>query len=176
MMNLYVMNLGKYTEGKIVGDWITLPTSEEQLQTFLTEVVQLNERYEEYLISDVEKKMTGIEIPEHASLVELNKFLQQVETLSEDEKIVLEVLMDNDCYYSEHWMNALEKVKEGNWRLFMNCPEMSDVAKEVFLENVTDSIPDFVLRHFDYESYGEELETSNTYYGSGDNYVLFYQE
>ena len=46
MMNLYVMNLGKYTEGKIVGDWITLPTSEEQLQTFLTEVVQLNERYE----------------------------------------------------------------------------------------------------------------------------------
>ena len=33
MLNIYVANLGKYNEGKLVGEWTSLPITEEALDT-----------------------------------------------------------------------------------------------------------------------------------------------
>ena len=32
MMNIYLTNLGKYNEGELVGEWVQLPISNEELQ------------------------------------------------------------------------------------------------------------------------------------------------
>lgn len=32
MMNIYLTNLGKYNEGQLIGEWVELPVSNEELQ------------------------------------------------------------------------------------------------------------------------------------------------
>lgn len=69
MLSLHVVNLGKYNEGKLVGDWIEIPATEEEIQDLFVAigVGQYNEEgeyvhgkeengvfYEEYMITDVD--------------------------------------------------------------------------------------------------------------------------
>ena len=37
-MEAYITNLGKYNEGELVGKWISLPISEEELEQVLQEI------------------------------------------------------------------------------------------------------------------------------------------
>lgn len=53
MMNIFITNLGKYNEGELVGEWVTLPISEKKLQE-LFKRIGINEEYEEYFITDYE--------------------------------------------------------------------------------------------------------------------------
>lgn len=39
MMNIYLTNLGKYNEGQLIGEWVELPVSNEELQKYLKESV-----------------------------------------------------------------------------------------------------------------------------------------
>ena len=45
MMNIYLTNLGKYNEGELVGEWVKLPVSDEELQKVF-ERIGINEEYE----------------------------------------------------------------------------------------------------------------------------------
>ena len=69
MLSLHVVNLGKYNEGKIVGDWIEIPSTEEDIQDLFVSIGigQYDEEgeyvhgkeengvfYEEYMITDVD--------------------------------------------------------------------------------------------------------------------------
>ena len=51
MMNIYLTNLGKYNEGQLIGEWVELPVSNEELQKVF-ERIGINEEYEEYFITD----------------------------------------------------------------------------------------------------------------------------
>lgn len=53
MMNIYLTNLGKYNEGELIGEWVELPVSQEELQKVF-ERIGINEEYEEYFITDYE--------------------------------------------------------------------------------------------------------------------------
>ena len=53
MMNIYLTNLGKYNEGELIGEWVQLPISNEDLQKVF-ERIGINEEYEEYFITDYE--------------------------------------------------------------------------------------------------------------------------
>ena len=41
MLNVWIGNLGKYNEGELVGEWLKLPVSKQELDTFLREKVGL---------------------------------------------------------------------------------------------------------------------------------------
>ena len=53
MMNIYLTNLGKYNEGELVGEWVKLPVSDEELQEVFKRI-GINKEYEEYFITDYE--------------------------------------------------------------------------------------------------------------------------
>ena len=88
MLNVWVGNLGKYNEGELVGEWLKLPVSKQELDTFLREKVglQLTQAevdkaleeegvcYEEYMINDYETDLP-IKISEYENLDNLNKLL-----------------------------------------------------------------------------------------------------
>ena len=85
MLNVWVGNLGKYNEGELVGDWLNLPVSKKELETFLREKVglQLTQEevdkalakdgvcYEEYMINDYETDLP-IKVSEYSNLTMLN--------------------------------------------------------------------------------------------------------
>ena len=85
-MKIFITNLGKYTEGYLIGKWVKLPVSEDKLNEVL-EAIGINEYYEEYFITDYENDIVGIGdvISEYSSVQALNELAQRLEDLSDDE-------------------------------------------------------------------------------------------
>ena len=86
-MRVWVGNLGKYNEGILVGEWITLPMPKNQLDDILRKKVGLQltqqevdealrtigECYEEYFIADSEcPELSNYQISEYADINQLN--------------------------------------------------------------------------------------------------------
>ncbi|MDR0461327.1 MAG: antirestriction protein ArdA [Nitrososphaerota archaeon] len=82
-LKVYVANLSKYVEGKLVGAWINLPTTNSQIETFLKNQVGLNARYEEMAIHDYESDFT---LDEYENIYDLNILAIKLEQMSENEK------------------------------------------------------------------------------------------
>ena len=74
-MQVYIANLGKYNEGKLVGGWFSFPLDEE----VIAERIGLNAEYEEYAIHDTDN--FPMEISEYISIEELNRIYEQLEEL-----------------------------------------------------------------------------------------------
>lgn len=60
MLNLFVANLGKYNEGDLIGEWLRLPATAEEISDCLTRIGISNEPdeygiyYDEYFFPDYE--------------------------------------------------------------------------------------------------------------------------
>lgn len=79
LLNVYVTNLGKYNEGELIGKWLSLPCSEEELEETFKEI-GINEEYEEYFITDYESNC-GIKVDEYENITELCGQMQELEEL-----------------------------------------------------------------------------------------------
>lgn len=100
MLNVWIGNLGKYNEGELVGEWLELPVSKKELDTFLREKVGLQltqeevERslaengvcYEEYMINDYETDLP-IQISEYENLDNLNLLATIAENVNDMDAI-----------------------------------------------------------------------------------------
>lgn len=77
LLSVYLTNLGKYNEGYLVGEWVDLPVSEEELQEVFKRI-GINEEYEEYFITDYESNY-GLECGEYENIFKLNENLQELD-------------------------------------------------------------------------------------------------
>lgn len=77
-MEAYITNLGKYNEGELVGKWISLPISEEELEQVLQEI-GINEEYEEYFFTDYDCEVS-LNLGEYESIEHLNELAEKLES------------------------------------------------------------------------------------------------
>ena len=84
---IYVTNLGKYNEGEMIGEWINLPATEEELQEVLDRI-GINEEYEEVFITDYENEF-NYKVNEYDNLDELNELADALDNLTDYEKETL---------------------------------------------------------------------------------------
>lgn len=89
-MNIYLTNLGKYNEGFLIGEWVSLPISNEDLKDVLKRI-KISDKpdangnyYEEYFITDWECDYYNI--GEYENIDTLNEIASQVESLEDNEK------------------------------------------------------------------------------------------
>ena len=84
---IFIANLGKYNEGKLIGEWINLPFTEREKEELLDKI-GINEEYEEVFISDYENEF-GYTVNEYDNLDELNEIAHKLDnlTIDEEEKI-----------------------------------------------------------------------------------------
>ena len=75
----FVTNLGKYNEGMLVGEWVKLPTTEEEMQKVFERIGigkqdEFGQPYEEWFITDYECPIYGVQkmLGEYESLDKLN--------------------------------------------------------------------------------------------------------
>jgi hypothetical protein len=90
-MEIYLTNLGKYNEGYLVGEWVHLPISYDDLRGVLDRI-GINKEYEEFFITDYE--CDYIKIHEFDSLSSLNMIAEKMENLSSTEKILFEYFLN----------------------------------------------------------------------------------
>lgn len=131
-MKIFLTNLGKYNEGELIGEWVELPASSEELQEVF-ERIGINEEYEE-------------------------------------ESKVVKALMQKLGYTLDE---AIERVNNGDYRIYYDCDDMEDVAYQVVEDcGYLDKVPDNVAYYFDYESFGKDLGIEGTYIFTDDNEAI----
>lgn len=157
-MKIYLTNLGKYNEGELVGEWVELPVSQEELQEVF-ERIGINEEYEEYFITDYECDL--YEVGEYENIDKLNDIAQRIKELGEEESNVVKALIQKLDYTLNE---AIDKVNSGDYRIYSDCENMTDIAYQVVEEcEYLNNVPDNVARYFDYESFGRELGIIGNY-------------
>lgn len=159
MMNIYLTNLGKYNEGELVGEWVKLPVSDEELQEVFKRI-GINEEYEEYFITDYECDF--YEIGEYENIDTLNEIAEKIDNLDEEQEQVVKVLMSE---YGYNLDGAIEKAESGDYRFYTDCDDMTDIAYVVVEEcGYLDNVPENVARYFDYEAYGRDLGIEGSFH------------
>lgn len=159
MMNLYVANLGKYNEGILKGAWITLPATNEEIETFLAEEVGINEYYEEYAIHDFECDVEGVEIGEYSNISNLNEIAEILDDAGEYEIEVAEALVEVGYYKSI--VEALENLDcHGSLKLddtINTDRELGYAVVEELYCGISEVGQDTLERYFDMEHFAREL-------------------
>lgn len=152
-VKVWVANLGKYTEGTLKGDWISLPATEEEIKAFLVNVVGLNEQYEEYALFDWEN--VPFEISEYTNIFTLNEQLEEYFEIVDSAGLEMEDVKAITEYYG--YNEGLEIINEDRIRVWHDCQTMEDVAyqliDEIGMENVSNK--DF---YFDTVQFKRDLE------------------
>lgn len=177
MLRIFLTNLGKYNEGKLIGEWIELPCTFEELEEAKERIGISDEPdengvyYEEWFISDYESDIDGIEIGEYDNLDDLNELAEDIENLDNDEMTALQAFL----LHGDDLEKALEDVQNGDYRIYSGCYTMEDVAREVVEEcGYLNSVPENVARYFDYEAFGRDLDIEGTYYNIEGDMVEIY--
>lgn len=171
MLRIYLTNLGKYNEGMLVGEWVDLPVSEEELEKVFNRI-GINDEYEEYFITDYESDIDGVKVGEYENIDDLNELAEALEDLDSEEENVLSVMLEDGCTFEE----ALEKIKDRDYMVYYNCNSMEDVAYQVIEESgLLDGVPEKVARYFNYEAYGRDLEIEGTFYLINNAYIEIFK-
>lgn len=188
MLKVFITNLGKYNEGILCGKWISLPIEEDELNEAFDEIEICHEDeygekvnyydsvgnpYEEFFFTDFETDIDGLKIPEHISIEDLNEMAEETDNLDEEEQEVLSGLLKEGGYYYEE---AISIINNGEYRVYHDCFDMSDVAEQVVEEcGYLQGLPDHFRNYFDYEAFGRDLKIEGCYIYIGEGvYIQIY--
>ena len=168
MLKIYVTNLRKYNNGKIIGEWVSLPY--EGLEEVLNEIS--NNGNDELFISDYETDINGLKIGEYEDILQLNEIAEEIDNLSDDELLALQAYLEQ---YANDMEQALDEVRQGNYRIYYNCDNMEDVAYQAVNESgLLDGVPEQVKMYFDYEAYGRDMDINKTFIQIDNSFVELY--
>ena len=100
----FVTNLGKYNEGMLVGEWVKLPTTEEEMQKVFERIGigkqdEFGQPYEEWFITDYECPIYGVQkmLGEYENLDKLNYLAALIDELSLSDQEKLVAIMNSGC-------------------------------------------------------------------------------
>lgn len=179
MLNVWIGNLGKYNEGELVGEWLKLPVSKQELDAFLKEKVglQLTQAevdkaleedgvcYEEYMINDYETDLP-IKISEYENLENLNLLATIAENVNDMDAINAYVDSQGEMTLEE-LANLMEQEDDIAYFKFSNDnPSMSSDEKMGYEMAEATGLLDTLRKmqiedFFDFEGYGRSWENGN---------------
>lgn len=172
MLKIYVANLGKYNEGRLVGKWLTLPASEAELEKLYVDikVAHYDESgeyipyyeengimYEEVAIHDYETDITDLKINEYEDIDALNELAKEIETLDEYDRYILNAIIDAR---GEDLKSALDHIGEAT---FYPGYTLEQVAEELVDDGCFGEIPESIACYIDYEAIARDLSMDNYY-------------
>lgn len=159
-LEVYIENLHN---GK--NAWIELPTSDIVINRVLEEINPGG--LHDVIIADYETDISGLKVSEYDNILELNTIAEEIEGMYDDEIIALQ------AYLEEYNMEqALDEVHQGNYRIYYDCNDMSDVAYQVVNEcGLLDGAPEELKVYFDYEAYGRDLDIEGRFIQVDDAFV-----
>lgn len=179
MLNVWVGNLGKYNEGELVGEWLKLPVSKQELDTFLREKVglQLTQAevdkaleeegvcYEEYMINDYETDLP-IKISEYENLDNLNLLATIAENVNDMDAINAYVDSQGEMTLEE-LANLMEQEDDIAYFRFSNDSSSMSAEEKMGYEmaDATGLLSTLqklqIEEFFDFEGYGSSWENGD---------------
>lgn len=168
MLKIFISNLKEYNNGKIIGEWVSLPC--EDIEEVLEKIS--NSGKDELFISDYETDINGLKVAEYEDSLQLNEIAEEIEEMREDELIAFQAYLEQ---YANNIEQALEEVRQGNYTIYYDCDDMSDVAYQVVNESgLLDGVPETIKGYFDYEAYGRDIDIEGTFIQVDNNIIELY--
>ena len=152
MLRVFLTNLGKYNEGELVGEWLDLPATEEELQAAFQRVGIDGVEYEEYFFSDWETDIEGLHLEEYMNLEELNEWAAKYEDLDDWEKEVVQAIMELEGYDLEEAIEVREQ-----YSLYPDIHTNEDLGYYWLFEEGIYDIPDNLAPYIDCERFGRDI-------------------
>ena len=158
MIKIALTNLGKYTEGQLVYQWLALPATNEEIQE-TKDAIGINENYEEWFITNYETDIEGLKIGEYENLDELNELnelAERYEALDVYEQDAVKAVIEATGYDLEETLDIIE---EGRYTLYDGCKDLEELAYHMVDEGIfgdphqTGNLANYI----DYESLGRDL-------------------
>lgn len=160
-IRVYVANLAKYNEGKLVGEWLTLPVDPDELREQIAKILGADE---EYAIHDYE---APFEIHEYQDIYKLNETLQELADITEDEAVI------NLIFANLMFDEAMTTLRDGEYRVWNGCKSMEDVAYDSIEESgLLSGVPEELKRYFDYKAYGRDMDIQGSFFIDWTNEVV----
>lgn len=156
MIRIYVTNLGKYNEGELIGEWVELPISDEELEAVYKRI-GINEHYEEVFITDFECDL-DITINEYDSITHWNDIAEQLDMLDKHELLCVAARLES----GEDIQEAIDG--KDDVCIFYDCYTMGDVAYRCYEDmGIINEIPEHIINYIDWEAVGRDMDYSGCF-------------
>jgi len=173
--NGYITNLGKYNEGFLVGEWISFPISDDDLQEVLQRIGigstnEFGVPYEEFFFTDWDLP-DGLDwhiFGETPDIDNVNAVAQAYQDSSYSEEVISAVLN----HYSYDIEDGLNKLSNGDFFFYDGVYDAKSLGEYVVnnIDNGVENLSAETLQsYFDFEAYGRDIETEGNieYLNSG---------
>ncbi|GAA5107613.1 hypothetical protein GCM10023211_08930 [Orbus sasakiae] len=186
MISVFITNLGKYNEGELVGEWLALPTTPENVTQCLERIGIDGISYEEFFLTDYESSISGVSeyISEYSNLNELNYLASKLEEMSNNDIEIYEAVIDIGGHVQSvaDLINLVDNLD--CFQCLWNVNDEYDLGYYWIEESGGYNLKELgnLVNYFDYEKYGHDivLEQGGTFcscgyvYHTGERSVEYY--
>lgn len=163
-LKIFLTNLGKYNEDELVGEWVDLPTTRDEMKEAFNRIGVGKPPYEEYFIADYESDtITGLTemLGEYENLNELNYLASRLDELGTYDTSIFEAAIDagipRDVADLIDLTNNLDDLT-----LLTDVNNDEDLGYYYADDCGCIEIPENIKCYFDYEAYGRDIRLEGT--------------
>ena len=178
---VFVTNLGKYNEGELVGEWVKLPTTEEEMKAVFDRIGigakdEFGQVYEEYFITDYDCSIHGVTevLGEYESLDALNYFAARLDEMQKYEQEHFVAIMESGCDEVSNLTDLINLTYNLDCYDFIpGIKDHDDLGRYYFSEggyNEDNRFGSFV-DYIDFERYGEDCAINEGGTLTNDGYI-----
>ena len=153
-IRIFLTNLGKYNEGELVGEWVDLPVSD--LSAVLKRI-GINDRYEEFFITDYDTNIPKLNISEYANIDELNELASNITDMDEQQILIMSAYLDAGYSIEE----AVDKCDDGT--VYYDCYSDQDLGYAL-VDDPNELDKETLEMYFDYDGYGRDAKINGSFY------------
>lgn len=178
----YITNLGKYNEGKLVGEWVRFPTTEEKMKKVFERIGiepgapdGYGGHYEEWFITDYDCYVPGLmeaaRLGEYENLDELNFLASKIMELDDCELDRFEAAMEvaDETGSVKDIINLIDNPEK--YEDYPGIENDEDLGHYYIEELGSIHLTDEVRDYFDYEAYGRDIAISEAGHYTSYGYV-----
>ena len=160
----FITNLGKYNEGKLVGEWVKFPTTAEELKEVFKRIGigqkdDFGQPYEEWFITDYDCYVDGLysKLGEYENLDELNYLASKLDEMSESEYAQFQAGMEmgDHCGSLQEIINLTENLD--CYEIYPDIEDYDDLGRYYIEELDAMQVPEHLKNYIDYEAYGRDI-------------------
>lgn len=178
----YITNLGKYNEGKLVGEWVRFPTTEEKMKKVFERIGiepgapdGYGGHYEEWFITDYDCYVPGLmeaaRLGEYENLDQLNFLASKIMELDDCELDRFEAAMEvaDETGSVKDIINLIDNPEK--YEVYPGIENDEDLGHYYIEELGSIHLTDEVRDYFDYEAYGRDIAISEAGHYTSYGYV-----
>lgn len=157
-LEAYVSNLGKYTEGKPAGEWVSFPTTTEQMKAVFDRSGIDGKNYQEWHITEYKSDIPGLAscLGEYETIDELNYLGKLLEMQSDTDKteFAAVIALGDRTDSVKDLINVAQNLS--CYWIYPTAHTEEEYGQYLVDELETIELPEEARKYFDYEAYGRD--------------------